>query len=167
MQTGACSAQIRRNRRQESLLVALRRIHHFAAGARGEYRGGRHRDVGAVFYVSSSPRAAEGPKAAFLGWASVVCHVGIVFGGGTWGLQRGGGVSCGRCFHTEAAWCAACGLQVKNRHGRTSVPLISGRNEKKKTQGPRNSTGAWRHASVWPFNLHYRVLASFFCIMYY
>jgi hypothetical protein len=78
-----------------------------------------------------------------------------------------GGVSCGRCFHTEAAWCAACGLQVKNRHGCTSVPLISGRNEKKKTQGPRNSPGAWRHASVWPFNLHYRVLASFFCIMYY
>ena len=42
-----------------------------------------------LFKSISSSRAAEGPKAAFLGWASVVCHVGIVFGGGTWGLQRG------------------------------------------------------------------------------
>ena len=41
------------------------------------------------FSVFSCPHAAEGPKAAFLGWASVVCHVGIVFGGSTWGLHRG------------------------------------------------------------------------------
>ena len=34
VQTDFCSAQIRRNRRQESLLVALRRIHPFVAGAR-------------------------------------------------------------------------------------------------------------------------------------
>ena len=34
VQTDSVSAQIRRNRRQESLLIVLRRIHHFAAGAR-------------------------------------------------------------------------------------------------------------------------------------
>ena len=63
-----------------------------------------------LFFGISSPRAAEGPKAAFLGWASVVCHVGIVFRGGTWGLQRGGDVSSGRSFHWEGAWGAAYGL---------------------------------------------------------
>ena len=42
-----------------------------------------------LYSVFSCPHAAEGPKVAFLGWASDVCHVGIVFGGGTWGLQRG------------------------------------------------------------------------------
>ena len=135
--------------------------------ARGEYRGGRHRDVGAAFLCdlkSACSRGAEG-RLPGLGLSCLPC------GNCLWGWYLGpaarGGVSCGRCFHTEGAWCAACGLQVKNRPGCTSVPLISGRSEKKKTQGPRNSTGAWRHASVWPFNLHYRVLASFFCIMYY
>ena len=34
VQTDSASSQIRRNRRQESPLVVLRRIHHFAAGAR-------------------------------------------------------------------------------------------------------------------------------------
>jgi len=50
------------------------------------------------FSVFSCPHAAEGPKAAFLGWASIVCHVGIVFEGITWGLQRGGVFLVGGAF---------------------------------------------------------------------
>ena len=76
-----------------------------------------------LFLGISSPRAAEGPKAAFLGWASVVCHVGIVFGGGTWGLQRGG-VS-GRGIHTEGAWCAARANSSCEIHVHFSVFYIS------------------------------------------
>ena len=55
-----------------------------------------------LFFGISSPRAAEGPKAAFLGWASVVCHVGIVFGVGTWGLQRGEVFLVGGAFIRKA-----------------------------------------------------------------
>ena len=55
-----------------------------------------------LFFGISSPRAAEGPKAAFLGWASIVCHVGIVFGVGTWGLQRGEVFLVGGAFVRKA-----------------------------------------------------------------
>ena len=57
----------------------------------------------AAYYLLWNPRVAEGSKAAFLDWASIVSHVGIVFEGATSGLQRGGGVSSVLSFHTEGA----------------------------------------------------------------
>ena len=110
--------------------------------ARGEYRGGRRRDVGAAFFcvfMSACSRGGEG-RLPGLGFSYLPC------GDCLWGWYLGpvarGGVSSGRSIHREGAWGAACGLQVKNRPGCRSVPLISGTNEKKKTQGPRSSTGA-------------------------
>ena len=56
-----------------------------------------HKEV--IDYVKSK---GGKPKAVFLSWASVVCHVGIFFGGGTWGLQRGGVFLVGGAFIRKA-----------------------------------------------------------------
>ena len=106
VQTDSASSQIRRNRRQESPLVVLRRIRDLRR-ARGESRGGRRRDMGAAFFCvmkSSCSRGVEGRHPG-LGFNRLPC------GNCLWGWYLGpaarGGVSSGRSFHTEGTWCFA------------------------------------------------------------
>ena len=86
--------------------------------ARGECRGGRRRDVGTAFFCVFMSACSRGAEGRFLGLGFSCLPCGNCLWGWSWGPAARGGVSSGRSFHTEGAWCAAransCELELLN-----------------------------------------------------